>query len=428
MSFPAPTPTQARIVWVSLTAFAIALLIAILCGFVWGLGHVLHVLSPVLWPLAIAGILAYLLDPIVDFFERRGVSRRKSIILVFTICAVALAGLLASIIPRLVRETENLITQLPAYSRAVQEDIASFISRRPFLDQWREKLFPSRAPNTNLLALPTNTVLTTNEAGVAVTNQPALSPRARENAWAMKISESILAWLGETMPKVGSWLLAQMSRVASWAGTIVGLALVPVFTFYFLQEKSGIQKGWTNYLPLHESRLKDELVFVLNAINNYLIVFFRGQVLIALCDAALLVTGFLLLGVNYAVLFGLVAGLLSMVPYLGTIVTIVPIIILSAVQFHDLLHPAMVVAIFGIVHMIEGFIIAPKIMGDRVGLHPLTIIVAVLIGTTLLGGILGGILAIPVTAALRVVMFRYIWKKREPVGVDDETATFERPS
>jgi predicted PurR-regulated permease PerM len=193
--------------------------------------------------------------------------------------------------------------------------------------------------------------------------------------------------------------------------------MVPVFTFYFLQEKMAIQKGWTNYLPLQESRLKDELVFVINAINNYLIVFFRGQVLIAICDAVLLVTGFLLLGLNYAVLFGLVAGLLSMVPYLGTIVTIVPIIILAAVQFHDLLHPAMVIAIFGIVHAIEGFIVAPKIMGDRVGLHPLTIIVAVLIGTTLLGGILGGILAIPVTAALRVVMFRYIWKKPEPVAV-----------
>jgi predicted PurR-regulated permease PerM len=251
-----------------------------------------------------------------------------------------------------------------------------------------------------------------------VIGPPEPSAKTRESAWGAKISESVLGWLGAMMPKLGSWLVSQVSRVASWAGTIVGLALVPVFTFYFLQEKAGIQKGWTNYLPLQESRLKDELVFVLNAINNYLIVFFRGQVLIAICDAVLLVSGFLLLGLNYAVLFGLVAGLLSMVPYLGTIVTIIPIIILAAVQFQDLLHPALVVAIFGIVHMIEGFVVAPKIMGDRVGLHPLTIIVAVLIGTTLLGGILGGILAIPATAALRVVMFRYIWKKRETADVE----------
>ena len=77
MSFPAPTENQAKIVWMALTAFAIALLIAILCAFVWGLGQVLHVLLPVLWPLAIAGILAYLLDPVVDFLQRRNVSRGK---------------------------------------------------------------------------------------------------------------------------------------------------------------------------------------------------------------------------------------------------------------------------------------------------------------------------------------------------------------
>src|SRR5437763_13261757 len=118
MSLPPPTENQARIVWMSVTAFAIALLVAILCAFVWGLGQVLHVLSPVLWPLAIAGIIAYLLDPVVDFFEHRNMSRLKSIILVFAICAVVLAGFLASIIPRLVGETEKLISDLPTYSAA----------------------------------------------------------------------------------------------------------------------------------------------------------------------------------------------------------------------------------------------------------------------------------------------------------------------
>src|SRR3954463_5389273 len=418
MSFPPPTENQARIVWMALTAFAIALLIALICAFVWGLGEVLHVLSPVLWPLAIAGILAYLLDPVVDFLEHRNVSRGKAIIIVFVMCLVVLAGFLASVIPRLVSETETLISDLPKYSQTVQDDIAKWISQRPFLDEWREKFFPSRQTGTNAPAPSTNVPPDTQEPSIGPAPRPPQpSLQTRETAWANKISESVLGWLGKMLPLLGAWVLAQVSRVASWAGTIVGLAMVPVFTYYFLQEKTAIQRGWTNYLPLQESRLKDELVFVLNAINNYLIVFFRGQVLIAFCDAALLVSGFLLLGLNYAVLFGLVAGLLSMVPYLGTIVTIVPIIILSAVQFHDLLHPLMVIAIFGIVHAIEGFIVAPKIMGDRVGLHPLTIIVAVLIGTTLLGGILGGILAIPVTAALRVVMFRYIWKKPEPVAL-----------
>jgi predicted PurR-regulated permease PerM len=106
------------------------------------------------------------------------------------------------------------------------------------------------------------------------------------------------------------------------------------------------------------------------------------------------------------------AGVLSIIPYLGAILTIVPSVLLAAIQFKDWLHPLLVVAIFVVVQMTEGLVISPKIMGDRVGLHPMTIIVAVLVGTTLMGGILGGVLAIPLTAALRVLMFRYVWKKR----------------
>src|SRR5262245_8316449 len=102
MNFPPPTEKQARIVWISLTALAIAVLVATRCLFVWGLGQVLHVLSPVLWPLAIAGILAYLLDPVVDFFERKKIPRGRSIIIVFGLCTVLLVGLVASLVPRVI--------------------------------------------------------------------------------------------------------------------------------------------------------------------------------------------------------------------------------------------------------------------------------------------------------------------------------------
>jgi predicted PurR-regulated permease PerM len=311
-----------------------------------------------------------------------------------------------------VRESEKLIADLPAYAKNAHEDLNDWVSRKPFFEAWRVRLFPRFAASTNKGTATNATVLQTTNA-VADTNAPVLpSQKAPENVWGARFSESVLAWISEAAPVVGNWLWSQATRVASWAGMIIGIAMVPVFTYYFLQEKEKIRKGWTNYLPLQESRLKEELVFVLNSINNYLIVFFRGQVLIALCNGVMLTIGFLIMGLNYALLLGLLAGMLSIVPYLGTVVTIVPTIILAAVQFRDLFHPLMVVVIFSVVHLMEGFVISPKIMGDRVGLHPLTIIVAVLVGTTLLGGILGGILAIPLTAALRVVMFRYIWKPR----------------
>jgi predicted PurR-regulated permease PerM len=135
-------------------------------------------------------------------------------------------------------------------------------------------------------------------------------------------------------------------------------------------------------------------------------------VLVALCTGTMLAIAFSILGLNYAILLGAIAAILGIMPYIGAAICLVLALILSAVQFGTWLHPLLVLAIFGAAQGIEGFLISPKIIGDRVGMHPLTIIVAVLVGTTLMGGILGGVLAIPLTAALRTLMFRYVWKKR----------------
>jgi predicted PurR-regulated permease PerM len=414
MALPPPTDKQARIIWTSLTALSIAVMLAILAGLLWGFGWLLNVLQPVLWPLAIGGILAYLLDPVVDYFQRKKMKRRNAIILVFVLCILALSAFFASIIPRMVRESGRLISEVPDYSRQMQSDLNKWMSSRPFLETWRGRLFPSSS-RTNYISAGTNgTNVTIAITPEGQTNVVAPPPKLTEHAWTEQVSQKVLEWAGETLPKIGQWLVAQLSRVASWAGMIIGLALVPVFTYYFLQEKKGIQESWTNYLPVMESRFKDELVFCLNAINNYLIVFFRGQVVVAFCIGVLLTIGFLIMGLNYAVILGILAGALSIVPYLGAILTVIPAMILAIVQFKTWWAPLVVLGIFSLVQALEGFVISPKIMGDRVGLHPLTIIIAVMVGTTLMGGILGGILAIPLTAALRVLMFRYIWKKRNP--------------
>jgi predicted PurR-regulated permease PerM len=194
---------------------------------------------------------------------------------------------------------------------------------------------------------------------------------------------------------------------------LAGLALIPVYAFYFLLEKSGIESKWTDYLPVANSRFKDELVFVLRSINDYLIVFFRGQVLVAMCDGVLYAIGFSLIGIPYAILLGAAAIFLTIIPFLGAIVTCATALVLAFAQYGDWKHPLLVLLVFGIVQTIEGYVIQPKIIGDRVGLHPVTLIIALMVGTTLMGGILGGLLAIPLTAALRVVMFRYVWRKPE---------------
>src|ERR1035438_5874245 len=376
MSFPPPTERQARVIWLALTGLSVAALVALVVALVWGLGHVLRMLSPVLWPIAVAGVIAYLLDPVVDFIERRDASRPRAILCVFGLALVIVAFLFGSVVPQLINETRQLAVRIPAYMARVEQRASYWLGHPPALVKRlmeresgaKEGLGPVTATNETAPAFPTNSAIT---ATVQSTNAPSLLGGTLDN----ESLQTATKWLAGALPKVGYWLFGQFGRVASWFGFLAGMVLVPVYTFYFLLEKRGISSRWTDYLPVADSGFKNELVFVLNSINNYLITFFRGQIL-------------------------------------GAIVTCSTALIIALVQFGDWQHPLLVLAVFGFVQALEGLFISPKIMGGRVGLHPVTIIIAVMAGTTLLGGLLGGILAIPLTAALRVLMFRYVWKRR----------------
>ena len=410
MNIPPPTQKQARVIWFAATALALAALLVVGAGIVWGLGKVLALLAPVLWPLAVAGVIAYLLDPVVDLLERRRVPRSRAIVLVFVVAFTLVLAVFASIMPRLVRETRELVGKIPAYSQRVQDRVESWLANPPEPFRRLLHLQPETDSGTNTVT-GTNAVATTPDTANVSTN--AVAQPLWSQALDQKTLASVTGWLAAILPNVGNWLFGQVSKVASLFGMLAGLALIPVYAFYFLLEKRGIARNWTDYLPVHDSSFKTELVFVLRSINDYLIAFFRGQVLVALCDGVLYTIGFFAIGLNYAFLIGFFAVFLTMIPFLGAFVTCTAALILAFVQFGDWLHPLLVLGVFGIVQTLEGLVISPKIMGDRVGLHPLTIIIAVMAGTTLLGGLLGGILAIPLTAALRVIMFRYVWKKRD---------------
>lgn len=413
MNLPPPNPTQARIIWWALTSLAVAALVAVGVGLLWGVGQVFALLAPVLWPLAVAGVLAYLLDPLVDSLERRGLARPKAIVVVFALAILVMLGLAASVLPQLYKETKQLAERIPAYAQATQQRLDDWMANPPAVVQkFLELRSPASSPTNVTHTVPgTNAVVAPGD-----TNAPPAVVEFVNRAIDRATLKSATNWLGGTLPKIGRWMLGKVSQVASWFGILAGIALVPVYAFYFLIEKSGIESQWTDYLPLRNSKLKDEIVFVLRSINNYLIVFFRSQLLVALCDGALYTVGFLVIGLPYSLLLGVMATFLTMIPFLGAITTCAAALVIALVQYGDWLHPALVLAVFGVVQALEGLVISPKIMGDRVGLHPLTIIVSVMVGTTLLGGILGGVLAIPLTAALRVLMFRYVWKKREALN------------
>jgi predicted PurR-regulated permease PerM len=410
MTFPPPTERQARIIWLAVTGLAVALLIALLLGLFWGLGQVLGVLSPVIWPLAVAGVLAYLLDPVVGFLERKRLSRPTAIISVFGTALVIVVVLGASVVPQAVHETRQLVTRLPSYVSRVQERVESWLNHPPellrkFLSSYVSGPDARSGPGSSAGA---SSVTNLPPAVAASANEPPPSsgPVDRETL------QTATGWLARVLPGIGTWLLGQAGKVASGFGLLAGLALIPVYTFYLLLEKRGISEGWTDYLPVKDSSFKHELVFVLNSINGYLITFFRGQLLVAICDGVLYGLGFLAIGLPYAILIGVVAIFLTMIPFLGAIVTCLTAVVLALVQFGDWQHPLLVLGVFAVVQALDGLVFSPRILGGRVGLHPLAIIIAVMAGTTLLGGVLGGILAIPLTAVLRVLMFRYVWGER----------------
>lgn len=394
--------------WMAITGLSIAIMVSLVVGLIWGLGKVVQILAPVLWPLAVAGVVAYLLDPVVDWLEKKGIPRPRAILCVFLVALVLVAGAVGSVIPQIVFQTRELAKNAPEYAERLQRRVTEWIEN-PTVQRF---LQPSGPKKTAVTPLPS---AVTNDQGEVIVQTATNTPSASTNNPTLlsgALGADTIQSATSLLPKAGKWVLEQVTRVASWIGVLVGLALVPIYTFYLLLEKRGIESSWTRYLPLSDSKLKEELVFILNSINEYLIAFFRGQVLVAICDALLYTIGFLIIGLPYAVLLGFAAIFLTLIPFLGAIVLSVAAVIIALVQFGDWLHPLYVLIVFAVVQALEGVLIAPKIMGDRVGLHPLTIIIAVMAGTTLLGGLLGGILAIPLTAVLRVLMGRYIWKKR----------------
>jgi len=379
MPMTPPTERQARLIWFALTGLALAAVMALIAAAIWGLGKVLDLLSPVLWPLAIAAVVACLFAPLVDILETRRLSRARAILLVFVVAFAIVGAVLASVIPQVVAETEQLVAKVPEYAERLRDQINRLMAQPPAILH-------------HFLAKPAEGQAT-----------------AADSLNALLVSAT--DWVKTRLPEMGSWLLTRLGRLASGFGLLAGLFLIPVYAFYFLLEQRFIERHWRDYLPLRDSTAKDEAIFICEAISQYLVAFFRGQLLVAICDAVLYTIGFLTVGLNYAFLLGLAAVLLIMIPFLGAMIICASALLLAFVQFGDWKHPVMILCLFAVVQTLENLVISPRIMGNRVGLHPLVIIVAVMTGTTLFGSVLGGILAIPLAAALRVILARYLWKK-----------------
>jgi predicted PurR-regulated permease PerM len=234
--------------------------------------------------------------------------------------------------------------------------------------------------------------------------------------YGIELANNSIAWFQEKLPSIasasGSFLQKSIGGVFGILGFLLSLILVPVFLFFFLLESPKIGSNWSRYLPLRSSPLKEEIVSLFNEINDYLIHFFRGQLLVSLIDGAIVgISLFIFVRLDFSFLIGLMVGILCLIPYLGMVLCLVPALLIALAQYGDLIHPIWVLVIFVIAHNLDGIFISPKIIGNSVGLHPMTIIISVFAWTILLGGLLGALLAVPLTATLKVLLRRYFWDR-----------------
>jgi len=451
-----PSEFQRRTLWRAVTGVAILILGALLVGLVWLTSSVLGYLQPVLVPLAVAGIVAYLLDPVVLCLQKKGLSRIQGIVAVFVAFLLFVGGVSWFVGAEL----------SGAYSRGANSDE----KRMGFSDRfsvekvaeyktgglgWIGRWFYEKDQDVALKHLKEGGAIVgpqgqkwrlsangeTLQAG-EIAPSPELASFLRSD-WAddfehegQKNAADIVAYHNFALTKGGSmitgfgtktfsWLMDSSGKILGFFGVIIGLAMVPIYLYYFLKESDSIKTNWGSYVPLKSSSFKTAVVETLGEINGYLISFFRGQVLVAFIDGILVGVALTIFGLNYGLLIGVCMAFLGIIPYVGNILCLLPACLIAYSQKPETLWylPQWgavlgVVLIFVVVQQINSLVTAPKIVGDSVGLHPMTVIFSMLFWSLILGGILGALLAVPLTAAVKVLFMRYVWDQQVIEGIE----------
>ncbi len=440
-----PTPWQRNLMWAALSALFIVFLIAVAASAIWVVANLISFLQPILIPVAIALILAYLLDPLVTRLERGLLTRTKAILLIFAVAFLFLAGLMTWLAPTISMQSANFARELPNYTQKARDCVVDVIVRfnRTFAASGgRGKTVspssgivnwllgtppPHRSVPPAATPVPPPSAVAPTAAGPSETIAPAptritSADRQRFQAYVDNLIPNLERNIPTVAEKFWGILKKSIGGFLGFTGFLFSLVLVPVYLFFLLKERPRIERRWKDYLPLRESPLKDEIAEVLSQINHYIIAYFRGQLLVCLVDGALIGGVLTLFGLNFAPLIGMLVVILTMVPYIGIVVCWVPAVLIAAFQWGDWWHPFWVTIIFIVVQNLEGMFYAPRIVGNSVGLHPMTVIVSIFVWGLLIGGLLGPILAVPLTATVKVLLMRYVWRRRVR---EEETAAIE---
>jgi len=430
-----PTPWQQKTMWAALTALFVVFLVTVVAAAIWISTNIISYLQPILIPVAIALILAYLLDPLVTKMCKGGLGRTKAVALIFAIIFLALGGLVAWIVPTISLQGANFAKELPGYTQKARDRVVDLIFRydRAFgmpssargksvlpTTSFVNWLLGSPPPRTQATATASSAATPAPETAASPSEVIAPTPSSKlTTAERQRIQDAVQGLIPGLERQLPAWsekfwnlLKKSIGGFLGVTGFLLSLVLVPIYLFFFLKERPRIEKRWKDYLPLRASPLKDEVAEVLSQINHYIIAYFRGQLLVCLVDGILIGSALTLLGLNFAPLIGALVVILTMIPYIGIVVCWVPAVLIAAFQWGDWWHPFWVTVIFIGIQNLEGMFYAPRIVGTSVGLHPMTVIVSIFVWGLLIGGLLGPILAVPLTATVKVLLTRYVWGRR----------------
>jgi predicted PurR-regulated permease PerM len=321
-------------------------------------GFVIWLLAPALTPFVVAATFAYLFNPLVGQLQRLKLSRALATSIVFLLLTLLLGLVLLEVVPYLQRQVATLIRRLPDLFAWLQNDAIAWLNARFDLEL--------EMPDTQQI--------------VAIVQQHW---REAGGAAAMVFA------------KVSSSGFAILAAIAH-------AVIVPIAFFYLLRDWPVMIAQIRELLP---RSTEPAITRLARESDETLSGFMRGQLSVMLVLGTFYAVGLRLIGLEVGPLIGVIAGLISFVPYLGAILGVAAGVIAAVAQFHDWLHVILVLVVFQIGHVLEVYVLVPRFVGGKIGLHPLAVIFAVLAGGELFG-FLGILLALPV-ASVVMVLLRY---------------------
>jgi predicted PurR-regulated permease PerM len=355
----------------AVTILSAVVIIAAIGSLLWLIGAFFNRFSTVFLPLAVAGVAALVFKPYYEWLRfKLRLGRTLALIAIFLSAVIPLVAFFWFFGALVVGQLSDLVSKLPEW--------------------WQESVVWVKERAPRVMAF--------------VENHPSLqSLRGAVEGRQETIVQGLEA--------MGRGALTAGAGVVSAVGALLCWVVTPVYFAFFLLADSGRKINIEDFLPFLKSETRKDVAYLAHEFVEIIVAFFRGQLIIAFLQGLLFAIGFSLVGLKYGFVIGVVLGFLNIIPYLGSIVGLSTAIPLAFFQpGGGLVTVALVLVVFTVVQMIEGYILTPKIMGDRTGLHPMAIILAVFFWGSALGGITGMILAIPLTAFL-VVFWRLAREK-----------------